>query len=369
MTLDSFQSIITINAVRTLATLFHISDLHVGDVDWEGALRGDERLEPSYEDWWRHWSMFDGYFGHDHRALAHVVDALIELQLTAVNPLVVFTGDLTACGRAPQFLMGATFLGSQVVLEQRNLLGLKQASALARAVPGNHDGWPGSTRILGPRSLAIESLFGACPRVQRVPLGDGRTLVFILIDTEANVDVWGLNRFAARGEFHDQLTRAGGHLTGDPAREVRVLVLHHTRLTNARFSERICPRTAAELEAFIADHHVAVLLTGHVHEPLVGARPVEGKRRASLEFCAGTTSQRPEPPRRWRLSERRHARRSRHNTLMVHRVAEADDGSLHWFADVQIRGDDGFASIAAPGHRERFAKMRTALDRLPTRVL
>lgn len=352
-----------------MATVFHISDLHVGDVDWEGALRGDERLEPAYEDWWRHWSLFDGYFGHDHRALTHVVDALIELQFAAANPIVVFTGDLTACGRAPQFLMGATFLGSQVVLEQHNLLGLKQASALTRAVPGNHDGWPGSARILGPRSLAIEALFGACPRVQRVPLDGGRTLVFIQIDTEANVAPWGLNRLAARGEFHEQLARAAGLLTGDPEREIRVLVLHHTRLTNARFSERICARTAAALEAFIAEHHVAVLLTGHVHEPLIDARPVDGQARVSLEFCAGTTAQRPEPPRRWRLSERRHAGRSRHNTLIVHRVAEADDGSLHWSADVQVHGDDGFASITAAGQRGRFAQLQQALAELPTRVL
>ena len=355
--------------MRTLATVFHISDLHIGDVDWEGASRGDERHDPPYEDWWRHWSLFDGYFGHDHRALAHVVDAWVELQHANANPLVVFTGDLTACGRAPQFLMGATFLGSQVVLEQRNLLGLKQAASLARAVPGNHDCWPGSVRVLGPRSLAIESLFGACPRVQRVPLGDGLSLVFVLIDTEANVDVWGLNRLAARGEFHDQLTRAAGLLSGDPAREVRVLVLHHTRLTNAWFSERICARTAAELEGFVAAHNISVLLTGHVHEPLVGARPVDGQPRMSLEFCAGTTAQRPEPPRRWRLSERRHARRSRRNSLMVHRVSRADDGSLHWTADVQVRGDDGFASIAAPGLHGRFAKLRDALAALPTRVL
>ncbi|MBP8807703.1 MAG: metallophosphoesterase [Kofleriaceae bacterium] len=354
--------------MRTLATLFHISDLHIGDVDWAGALRADERLEPRYEDWWRHWSLFDGYFGHDHRALTHVVDALIELQRSAVNPIVVFTGDLTACGRASQFLMGATFLGSQVVLEQHNLLGLKQPSALVRSVPGNHDCWPGSGRILGPRSLAIESLFGACPRVQRVPLDGGRALVLIQLDTEANVEPWGLNRLAARGEFHGQLTRAAGLLTGDPAREVRVLVLHHTRLTNAWFSERICARTAEELAAFIADYHVDVLLTGHVHEPLVGARPVDGQRRASLEFCAGTTAQRPEPPHRWRLSKRRHARRSRHNTLLVHRVSEADDGSLHWSADIQARVDDGFASIAAAGHGDRFKKLRSALAELPTRI-
>lgn len=63
--------------------------------------------------------------------------------------------------------------------------------------------------------------------------------------------------------------------------------------------------------------------------------------------CAGTTTQRDEPPASWNLSLAE-LERFRFNTLAVHRVEADPLGELYWTVQFELRGETGFRPVNEP---------------------
>jgi hypothetical protein len=328
----------------TLLTLLHISDLHIGDID-----RAHGSLDAVHYEWWRANALFDGFLGHSHRALRHVVERYNALRGHDDSTHVVMTGDLTAMGAPNQLQAGRKFLTQRFEPEPGNSIGLKAPGTIDRSIPGNHDHWPGRWRLHGmPQILGAptDELAGTFPRapwkqVLSVELQD-RVLHVVLVGINSDDEVWpwGPSRWFARGRFPRQI-RLSAELFGPPERdEIRVLLVHHTRHVDG-YTTGICEQSRHALEGLVADHDVAVILTGHLHEPrarMIGSCP---------EVCAGTTTQLDEPPMSWNISDRQMTR-FRDNTLCVHRIAETHDGELEWQVTFERRRETGFVPITMP---------------------
>lgn len=321
---------------RRLATFVHVSDVHFGDLD---ARTGSATLDARAADWWRTAKIFDGYLGHGYDALVHLTDFFHRLRREEEAQLII-TGDLTAAGKASQFALARTFFEGAIQLDPGNPVGLGLHDGLRRAIPGNHDHWPGTRMVWGAPTEGLAATFPEVPiPIDRVPLGDGRVLVFAGIDTDADVRPTfpGTSRLFGRGKFVSQL-QALDHTLGTPRDdEIRVLLMHHSRLHRS-FAQGIVASSRTALDAFIERRDVAVLLTGHVHRPFgevfeVGDR--DGVSWEVLEARCGTTTQRDELPLDWVAAGGAAAtieERLPPNTLLVHRLVETQDGRVEWRA-------------------------------------
>jgi 3',5'-cyclic AMP phosphodiesterase CpdA len=333
--------------VKRIATFVHISDVHIGDVTFDPM----EPLDSEALDWWRRHPLLDGFLGHSHVALRHLRDRVAELFATE-DARLLFTGDLTTVGDEMQYLVGRTYLEGRLVFGHGALLGLEEPEALQRGIPGNHDRWPGNRGIIGDPTPALPFTFPDVPGIVTLPLTgrDPRKVVLFVIDSEADVNPWGIHRIAARGDFVSQLdalrTWSLPPTAGD---EIRVMLLHHTPLVKGRFVDRIRRRSQRALDNFIEDHDICMLLNGHVHEPLAETTSMSsGDRTWSMGIvCAGTTTQRDEPPSAWGLSLAE-VERFRLNTLAVHRIMGDVDGSLFWTVEFELRTEKGFRPVKEP---------------------
>jgi hypothetical protein len=180
---------------------------------------------------------------------------------------------------------------------------------------------------------------------------DARRLRLIRIDSEADIGVVG--RVAARGDFRSHLAYLRDELSEYDEDEIRVLLVHHTRLATGTYFEKIRRACRKDLDRFIAERDIAVILTGHIHEPLWRwSQADDGAGRAWpwLEICAGTATQRDTPPESWKLKAKEELARFRSNTLCVHRLYK-DDGVITWEAAFELRGSTGFRPTRDPDPR------------------
>ena len=330
-----------------LATFVQISDLHLGDLD-------PRTLDATYNDNWQYFRFLDGFLGHSHDSLRKLVDEFDDLRQLEDAQLIV-TGDITASGKTEQFQFGGAFLGGvyrpPAGAQRTTILGLRVGNWKDYSIPGNHDHWPGidhswRPKIRGKPNSELAATFHKLPRVQDFRLAKSGYLIrFLWINTDGDVHPNRDDRLLARGKFDSQLTNLAALLPGPEKKEVRVLCLHHSmsyradsRLGQYARVLEIDDDSRRELERFIVEHDLAVLLCGHLHDPpkVESFSAVNLERTVEyLEAQCGTTSQRSELPAHWKNWRRRQAeiKRTYPNCFLVHRLEEEDDG-LYWTSGV-----------------------------------
>jgi 3',5'-cyclic AMP phosphodiesterase CpdA len=321
-----------------LATFVHISDLHFGDIDPN---TGRPIQEGKASKIWASLPQFDGLLGHSLRALQRLEKFFSQIRQDEDAQLVI-TGDLTCVGKQDQFDTANAYLGN--VLSPINL-GLRVANWKDWAVPGNHDRWPGTARIVGGPTQAFKTYFsGRLPFIrQPPPLPTGQQIQFIGIDTDADVSSRGRQRLFALGSFHNQLTTASNDMGIPDPNTIRVLLLHHSYAYRGHTLEMDAVSRQA-LEVFAVEQDIAVLLCGHTHSPYI--KPFscthQEKTIEVLEARSGTTLQTDTLPYNWKtVFGNRPSRNLAANTLLVHRVLE-ENAELVWHAETYTRSPFGF---------------------------
>ena len=320
-----------------LLTLIHISDLHFGYPTAE-----DGALPPAC--WKRHFKVFDGLLGHHFAALEHLTQSVNVLRAQGGTPLLVVTGDLTACGKAEEFDRARSFLKSYYDLGGP-LYGLNEQDVFTRTIPGNHDHWPGTGEIKGQRIKAFDETFGAYPLpIFERQLSGGLVFQLFAINSDADVDPFGRHRRWARGNFVSQLTalETDPRVSEPTGNEIRVLLVHHS-LAHTAYPLGICRESRRQLQAWIERAGISVVLTGHLHEGLGSVTQVtdRGTTWDLLEARCGTTTQLDRVPGPWRGKRTRNSDRLPLNSFLVHRLIKRDQ-TIYWEVEFLERLHDGF---------------------------
>jgi hypothetical protein len=194
----------------------------------------------------------------------------------------------------------------------------------------------------------LKHCFPNLPFTYSLPAFDetGHFLRFLGIDTDADLGPFG--RLLARGDFGSQLHILDSMLPPPESTEIRVLLLHHSRmfgepLWNSQLSMFDAARRA--LDEFLVRHNIKVILCGHTHFARVEefrAEQSNGQTLDVLECCCGTTTQRDYVPPTWRTFWRKWpVWRFSPNSLLVHRLIE-EDGMINWRTEQYVRKSGGF---------------------------
>lgn len=338
---------------RRLLTLIHLSDLHFGYPSAEDGA-------PPPADWRRHVKLLDGFLGHHFAALDHLTHTvnLLRAREGEPAPVLVVTGDLTACGRSEEFERATRFLETAHDVGGP-IHGLKDPGALDRAIPGNHDHWPGTGQVKGDRVAAFDRTFGSFPkRLFERALPGGPVVQVFGINSDADVDPNGRQRRFARGSFAKQIAA----LDNDPSiaqptgQEIRVLLVHHSPAHGGYLLGMDGPSRRG-LDAWIRKAGISVMLTGHLHDARGRVDRVSdrGSSWNLLEARCGTSTQIDRMPAAWAAKRTFRSNRLPINSLLVHRLIQRGE-EIHWEVEFLERLHDGF-------------KQRRALPGLPTRPI
>lgn len=336
--------------MTTLATFVHVSDLHFGTLD-PSSLSAANR-------WWMTLPYLNGYLGHSERAIWALDRRFSELRKSDGAGLIV-TGDLTSCGKASEFGLFDDFAGSDPPSSALRFLGLRMPGWKDRAIPGNHDHWPGALTIFGPPDPTLYWFFPDLPRLSApLNLGHGYKLRFMWIDSDIDVGAYSDTRFRARGSFRAHLEILEAELKKYPPeeKEIRALAIHHSPTYEAPRhkvrSLQINGRSRGRLMQFIIDHRIGVVLCGHIHNvPYVQPEMAshEGRSALFLEARCGSTSQArpsdliPEVKAKLRALGVRFSEHT--NSLLVHRIIE-EQGKAHWQTEIYLLNPAAFEKPA-----------------------
>lgn len=342
---------------QRLLTLVQISDLHLGEI---GPGTGDHPLDAADQEFCARWP-HSGFLGHGGQAL--VLLSRFWNSLAPENPLLVTTGDLTAHGADRHHALARTFLTGRLPLRTAMPTGLGCADALRRAIPGNHDHWPGvvpATRLSlpfwgDPTQGFTAQGFDQLPAIERLALGNASRMMLLRIDSDADVRPQrpSTERACGRGRFSSHLQELERLL---PAKSepntLRVLLIHHSLHHHAPTFLGMDGSVRIDLEEFLARHRIHVMLTGHVHQPIVHPHSVglPGALRQVVEARCGTTTQRDRLPERWYKDrpKKRAADEAKldPNILFVHRVFADGASRVIWNTELYSRSDRGFTNQA-----------------------
>lgn len=176
-----------------------------------------------------------------------------------------------------------------------------------------------------------------------ISLKTGVDLVIARIDSDADVrpNFPGHSRLLARGNFVTQLRRLETMWQGASSGEIRVLLLHHSRM-NTRHVLGMSSSSRRALDSLIARCEVSVLLTGHTHVPR-GAFWRANHSTATwdvVEARCGTTTQRDVLP----LGYAPGPAPLEPNSLLVHRLYETQNLKIIWETEWFQRAPTGFKS-------------------------
>jgi hypothetical protein len=334
---------------RLLRTLVQASDLHFGNLD---ATTGDSLLSAQAPKLWGLFPWLDGLLGHHRAALEHFQIAFQDLRKGESAELIV-TGDITATGNQDQFATASTYLTSRVALgHPLNLVGLSNKKALGLAIPGNHDHWPGTARVVGAPTVGLKGMFPQLPKIEpKRTLPSGCELVLMRIDSDADVGNVSRNRVFARGDFRSQLNQLASTLGAPNHREVRVMLVHHSPMYQSQkriWKElEVVASSRRALDDFVTDYDIAVILTGHAHVASANIRNVgrSGAKWELLEARCGTTLARDQVPSSWKSASL--LKQLPPNTFLVHRLVEVSDtlskaSRIEWRTNLFLRKLRGF---------------------------
>jgi len=128
----------------------HISDLHMGLVD-PTKPGGWNAPTPRYT---QNLKLLTGQWGHHFVALQRLAEFHSRLVNSGKKVQLIMTGDATSFGKVVEFDIAAAFLAGTL-----NGFGLGIKTWLDLAIPGNHDHWPGSGRIVGRSTNGLTKYF------------------------------------------------------------------------------------------------------------------------------------------------------------------------------------------------------------------
>jgi hypothetical protein len=337
-----------------LKTFLQISDIHISDASLDGPALALYALLPK----------MDGFLGHSFESLTMLDLFFADLVQNEKAQLpknekveLIVTGDLTRVGAASEFDMARDFLEKELKYRGK-YIGLRHTDFLRRAIPGNHDHYPGIASLIGGPTRALGRMFPKTFAPITVPLGPaGHELTFLRIDTDADVNAWLDRRWRAQASFVSQLNWLRKQLSTAPRKkEIRILLLHHS-VAHRGVTLQIDNQSREELLDFVVNYGVAVLLSGHIHEPPLVKKATAVDRTGNsadyLESRCGTTTQKNlfHVPYYWRntLSKLGIKKRGHwSNTLLVHRVTE-EKGEIFWESELFLEGPNYFET-AKPSH-------------------
>jgi predicted MPP superfamily phosphohydrolase len=330
---------------KLLATLLHISDLHIGSIDPN---TGDATINPAVQIGLDNFPIFDGLLGHHGSALRALAEFVEELRASDEKFQILVTGDLSRNGDASELALARRYFESEIDLLPPNgdYVGLRAAGKVI-AIPGNHDHWAGLPVPIGATPSNFYHYFvRPLPATRSLALGSqGHQLTLIELDSDADVRPNSIQRTYARGSFCSQLQLLHAMLEPRKDREVRVLVIHHAR-TWTGFSLAISHSTRYALDHFLQQHEIGVILCGHTHKAAVRRHYAGG--RECWECGAGSTTQFDTVPRKWRARLRNpDSVNLEPNALMLHRIFDID-GRLEWATTTFHRSATGFTAAHAP---------------------
>jgi hypothetical protein len=329
-----------------LATFVHLSDLHIGEVN-PGS--GDAvvsavaaRLYATGH------SFLDGLLGHHGQALEDLEAFVGDLRDEGEDDLnIIVTGDMTRVGHYVDYANAKRFFEQWLDLRPPTGtttagLGLKNVDLI---IPGNHDHWGGSFVALGGGPSQYASNFrNPLPYVHHCPrLANGRKVVFVGIDSDADVFALSHDRQLALGKFESQLVNPG--LPADP-QDIRMMLIHHSWYQSGKILRM---RTASKdkLGEYLVRYNIKGILTGHSHAPLLDFFTINPQQVDVYELRAGTASQLDQTPASWRtVWKTLPTRKWEPNSVLVHRVFQDTSGTTHWHAQVYRRSEtDGFEAL------------------------
>lgn len=319
---------------RPLATLLHISDLHIGSID---PTTGDAAISPAVQIGLDNFPLFDGLLGHCARALHDLAEFVEGLRASDEKFQILVTGDLSRNGDAHELALARRYFESEIDLSPPNgrYVGL-YTGGNTLTIPGNHDHWAGVSLPIGATpSNYFHYFIRSLPAIRNIPLGsNGHVLTLIDIDSDADVPPNSIQRAFARGSFRSQLLTLDKVLGPKSELEVRVLVVHHAP-TWTSFGLAMTASTKRELDRFLLQHEIRVILCGHTHE--ASMRRLYARGRECWECGAGSATQFDTVPLKWQRRLRRQAKAIlKPNSLMLHRIFDVD-GRLEWLATTYIR--------------------------------
>lgn len=345
-----------------LLSVVQISDLHFGSTVKGGTIPAAALLRAS--------SHFEGWLDHHQQGVRQLAQFFRGVRPRDPAALLAVSGDLTSNGADPQFALIEDFLGGSGPQSAFGF-GLGVTNWRERTIPGNHDHWPGSNFPAGPPSLGFARCFpNAFPAVQPlIPLANGVTVRFILVNSDADVGWLSYDRFAGRGRFDSQFAVLDRVLPPVTKGEIRVMLVHHavaddrtpTQVGRVPFPRRggpprhaqfleIDPISLALMERALVRHSVRVVMTGHLHEPrLTEMTATDGSKSLSvLETRCGTTTQQDQFPPHM-LTKLQPGRSLPPNSLILHELVLRGD-QLIWRASIHWRSaGSGFVCRPAQG--------------------
>jgi UDP-2,3-diacylglucosamine pyrophosphatase LpxH len=317
--------------MERFATFIHISDLHFGPVD-------PNTMDSAIPRLWECYPWFDGLLGHSYHAAVKLDRFFGQMKQEA--PVLIVTGDITACGSEDEYSTARDFLGDELRPPKGNYVGLGRTSWNDHAVSGNHDNWPGTPTIWGSPLSCKDEAYRRMPYYDAdvLHLPHGYTLSLLGIDTDRDVSPHGWRRGWAQGAFQSQLAELVPRLPIPTEREIRVLLLHHSaQFTSRNPALHISKASKAALYDFAVKHNVRILLCGHTHLPKLSPFevPYLGDMHPLFEGCCGATTRRTDlPPEATNWTGGRPARDFwRPNSLLVHRLF-GDQGKIIWQTQV-----------------------------------
>jgi len=322
-----------------LATFVQISDLHIGHID---PVSGDAIVSAlGARVYATGQSAFDGLLGHHGQSLQELEAFVAGLRDDGEDDLqIIVTGDMTRTGDYVDFSNSQAFLERSLDLRPPTWavsagLGLGSVDLI---IPGNHDHWGGSFIALGGGPTQYSGYFRSpLPYVHPCQrLGNGRRVVFVGINSDADVYALSHDRQLALGKFESQLNDPNSH-PGQHAQDIRMMLIHHSWYQSGT-TLRMRTASRTRLGQFLVQHGFKAILTGHSHAPFLDAFTVNPQQVDIHELRAGSASQLDQTPASWKtVWGTLPTRRWPPNSLLVHRVFEDQHKATLWHCQVYER--------------------------------
>jgi 3',5'-cyclic AMP phosphodiesterase CpdA len=330
---------------KLLATFVHISDIHIGEID---PASGDARTSRLAAQVYSNTPWLDGLLGHHGRALHELDEFVVALRAKEPELRLIASGDLSRFGAPSELADARRYIEDEIDIAPPNAnnVGLRLGRQ-SLVIPGNHDQWGGTAGPGGAVGSRYGVVFGgAVPFIQSVALDKTKHIVFLGVDSDANVSRLSIKRVLAIGAFQSQLQKLQASLKTKRDDEFRILLIHHSWFQSGKIL-RMADASKGALEQFMVDNQVSAMLCGHSHHPLLNSFTATAPHGNSkvYELRCGSTTQHDTVPLKWKtLLQNRPARNWDPNTLIVHRVYQ-DSAAMTWRAELHVRGAGGFKHV------------------------
>lgn len=305
-----------------LATFLHISDLHIGLPD---PATGDAEMSWPAVQAYSNMPWLDGLLGHHGKALEELDSFVADLKQTEPEMRLIVSGDLSRFGGAQELKLARAYIERKINIRPRLQVGLAMGKQLM-LIPGNHDQWGGTPNPFGIHDSNFYLEFNRkTPFFDPVDLPKvGKRLVFISVDSDADVTKLTSSRVRAVGKFDTQLASLYVTLPPKPVDDIRVLLIHHSWVQPGFILRRMSISSKLLLNEFMCSNNISVLLCGHSHETLL--QRFEAKSRVGAcyvhELRAASASQHDVVPYMWKtlLRNRPIKKKWNPNAVLVHRI-------------------------------------------------